>query len=189
MKPKMLGKWQDRALRGSEDSSEEIKGIKELQGWEPCGHGRRLDWEQVGRGYCTQALAPRVQLTPQGPVQPTRLPPGTFQVSSIYPASSPAWLGWFFKMIFLVLLSTSYWPPALSYVFQILSHSIVSAKGQDEDTENQAQRGHGHVAQKHPARPNLFTLFHSICPLLVFLLDEELPRTNHLSLCTLRSWH
>lgn len=45
------------------------------------------------------------------------------------------------------------------------------------------------LAPKHPARPNLFTLFHSIFPLLIYLLDKEFPRTNHLSLCTLRSWH
>ena len=146
MRPKMLGKWKDRTLlglRGSEDSSEEIKGTKQLQGWEPCEQGRktrlRTGWEVGGR---MQALAHWVQLTLQGPVQPTPLPPGNFQSSSICSAFSPAWIGWFFKMISLMLLSTSYWPPTLSYVFQILSHSTVSAKGQEEDVKNQPQRGH-----------------------------------------------
>lgn len=57
----MLGKWKDRTLlglRGSEDSSEEMKGTKQLQGWEPCEQGRKTrlktGWEVGGR---MQALA------------------------------------------------------------------------------------------------------------------------------------
>lgn len=82
----MLGKGKDRTLpglKGSEDSSEEIKGIKELQ--EPCAHGRKTRLNRLEVGDRMQALA-----HPARSSTANTTPPGTFQISNICPACSPA---------------------------------------------------------------------------------------------------
>lgn len=87
---------------------------------------------------------------------PALLPPGTFQISNIHPAS-PAWMGWSFIMTSLVLINryqllTTY---AELRVSNTVSLNCFSQRPRGR-CKNIRHREVMLLAQGHPARPNLF---------------------------------
>lgn len=140
------------------------------------------------RGKGRQALAHWTQVIPQGPPQPALFPPGTFQISNIYPAS-PAWIGWSFIMISLELIYRYRLLITCPELHVLNTISLNSFKDQDEDAKLSSSERLCCLPKGTQLDQISLPLFHSVCPLLISYWMKNFPRTSHLYLCILRSWH